>query len=163
MTSTSKHADRHNDAVALIDDLFRNVPGWDAAVAKAQESADVAAQVYALRERHGLTQTELAQRVGTQQSVIARLEDANYEGHSLTMLRRIGLAVGEFVTVTFTPITKASFPAHAAASPRKNAAKGVKSFGRAHNVAAKITGDLRSEPGKQQRAPLKGPAKKERR
>ena len=38
--------------------------------------------------------TELAKKAGTTQSVIARLEDAEYAGHSLTMLERIAAACG---------------------------------------------------------------------
>lgn len=38
---------------------------------------------------------------GSTQSVIARLEDADYGGHSLTMLRRIAEAIGYDVEVRF--------------------------------------------------------------
>ena len=41
-----------------------------------------------------MTQTELAKKVGTTQFVIARLEDAEYTGHSLTMLERIAAVCG---------------------------------------------------------------------
>ena len=47
-----------------------------------------------MREDAGLTQAELAKKVGTTQSAIARLEDAEYGGHSLTMLERIATACG---------------------------------------------------------------------
>ncbi len=47
-----------------------------------------------MREDAGLTQTELAKKVGTTQSVIARLEDAEYSGHSLTMFERIPITCG---------------------------------------------------------------------
>jgi transcriptional regulator with XRE-family HTH domain len=47
-----------------------------------------------MREDAGLTQTELARKIGTTQSVIARLEDAEYAGHSLAMLERIARACG---------------------------------------------------------------------
>jgi transcriptional regulator with XRE-family HTH domain len=55
---------------------------------------DLALLVREMRENAGYTQTELAKRVRTTQSVIARLEDAEYTGHSLTMLERIAAACG---------------------------------------------------------------------
>jgi len=51
----------------------------------------------------GHTQAQLAERVGTTQSVIARLEDADYEGYTLRMLDRIAAALGQRVEVTFVP------------------------------------------------------------
>jgi hypothetical protein len=42
--------------------------------------------------------------VGTSSSVISRLEDAEYRGHSLAMLRRIADAVGMKVVVRFVPL-----------------------------------------------------------
>lgn len=56
--------------------------------------ARVARRIYDLRTRAGLTQAELAARVDTTQSAISRLEDADYEGHSLSTLRRIAEALG---------------------------------------------------------------------
>ena len=47
-----------------------------------------------MREDAGLTQAELAKKVGTTQSVIARLEDAEYAGHSLRMLKRVATVCG---------------------------------------------------------------------
>ena len=47
-----------------------------------------------MREDASLTQTELAKKVGTTQSVIARLEDAEYTGHSLSMLERVATVCG---------------------------------------------------------------------
>ncbi len=58
------------------------------------QQIDLALLVREMREDAGFTQTELAKRVGTAQSVIARLEDAEYAGHSLTMLERIAGACG---------------------------------------------------------------------
>lgn len=53
----------------------------------------VARQIYELRKEAGLTQSELAEKVGTTQSAISRLESADYEGHSLSMLGRIADAL----------------------------------------------------------------------
>jgi len=58
------------------------------------QQIDLALLVREMREDAGFTQTELAKRVGTTQSVIARLEDAEYAGHSLAMLERIAAACG---------------------------------------------------------------------
>lgn len=60
-------------------------------------NADVAAKVYQLRTNARLTQKQLADRVGTQQSVISRIEDADYDGHSLSLLKRIATAFGKKV------------------------------------------------------------------
>ena len=100
---------QRNDAVAVIDRLFGDVAGWTEAVNESANANEVAQQLYALRARHALTQKELAALVGTTQSAIARLEDANYEGHSLSLLARIAAAVGERVRVTFEqPIERAA-------------------------------------------------------
>jgi hypothetical protein len=41
--------------------------------------------------------------IGTTESVISRLEDADYTGHSLSMLRRIADALGKRVEIRFVP------------------------------------------------------------
>jgi ribosome-binding protein aMBF1 (putative translation factor) len=66
-------------------------------------NADIARKVYQLRTKAGLSQRELAKRVGTTASVICRLEDADYEGHSLTMLKRIAEALDQRVEIRFVP------------------------------------------------------------
>jgi ribosome-binding protein aMBF1 (putative translation factor) len=64
---------------------------------------EVASKIYQLREKAKLSQAELARRVGTTQSVISRLEDADYDGHSLAMLNRIAAAVERRVEIRFVP------------------------------------------------------------
>lgn len=56
---------------------------------KAGEAWDVAIQLASLRKSSGISQKELAKRVGTSQQQISRLESPSYEGHSLSMLRRV--------------------------------------------------------------------------
>ena len=67
-------------------------------------NASVAEEVYRLRTDASLTQRELAKIVGTQASVICRLEDANYGGRTLSMLHRIAIALNNRVVVSFMPI-----------------------------------------------------------
>jgi ribosome-binding protein aMBF1 (putative translation factor) len=64
-------------------------------------AADVASQIYKLRTQARLSQRQLAAKVGTTASVICRLEDSDYDGHSLSMLRRIGTALGRDVRIVF--------------------------------------------------------------
>lgn len=69
-----------------------------------RQQAEIAQEIYDLRTAAGLTQRELATRVGTTASVICRLEDANYDRYSLVMLRRIAAALNSRVTVRFSPL-----------------------------------------------------------
>jgi len=82
------------DAVEI---LRRRYVGEDrerlASVEEERLHARVARQIYQLRVEAGLTQSELAEKVGTTQSAISRLESADYEGHSLSMLGRIADAL----------------------------------------------------------------------
>jgi transcriptional regulator with XRE-family HTH domain len=66
---------------------------------KAGEAWDVAIQLAQLRRRTGLSQKELAKRVGTSQQQISRLESPSYEGHTLSMLRRVAEVLGARVRV----------------------------------------------------------------
>jgi DNA-binding XRE family transcriptional regulator len=69
-----------------------------------RENAEVAHKIYDLRKEAGITQKELAKRIGTTPSVISRLEDADYDGHSIAMLRRIAAALGRRVRIEFDPV-----------------------------------------------------------
>jgi len=62
----------------------------------------VAQLIYEARTARGLTQKQLADRVGTKQSAIARLEDADYDGHSLSMLQKIAGALNQKVEIKFS-------------------------------------------------------------
>jgi ribosome-binding protein aMBF1 (putative translation factor) len=70
-------------------------------VEQERANMEVARQICDLREKAGLSQRGLAKLVGTTASVICRLEDADYEGHSLAMLNRVAAALGRRVEVRF--------------------------------------------------------------
>ena len=70
---------------------------------QAGEAWDVALQIAALRQEAGLSQEELAKRLGTSQQQISRLESPSYEGHSLSMLRRVAEALNAQVRVILEP------------------------------------------------------------
>jgi transcriptional regulator with XRE-family HTH domain len=74
-------------------------PSRRAQADQAMEDAIVGHLIYQARVRAKLTQKQLADMVGTDQAVISRLEDADYRGHSLGMLRRIAEALGKRVEI----------------------------------------------------------------
>jgi transcriptional regulator with XRE-family HTH domain len=61
-----------------------------------------------LRTKAGLTQAQLGKLIGTTASVICRLEDADYAGHSLAMLRRIAAALNQRIEIRFVPIRRSA-------------------------------------------------------
>jgi transcriptional regulator with XRE-family HTH domain len=63
------------------------------------EKLQIGQQIYDLRKEANLTQEELAEMVGTTGSVISRLENADYDGHSVKMLQRVASALGKKVTI----------------------------------------------------------------
>jgi len=69
-------------------------------------NAEIARKIYELRKKAGFSQRQLARRLGTSASAICRLEDADYEGHSLTMLKRIAEALDKRVEIRFLPAKK---------------------------------------------------------
>ena len=69
-------------------------------------NAEIARKIYELRTKAGLSQRELAKRVGTSASAICRLEDADYEGHSLLLLKRIADALDRRVEIRFVPVKR---------------------------------------------------------
>jgi len=92
------------DAVEILRRKFVDGDATRAAeVERERTNAEVAQLIYDRRVAAGLTQKQLAKLVGTTQSVISRLEDADYEGHSLTMLQRIAGALGQRITIAMAP------------------------------------------------------------
>ena len=95
--------DRTTNAVEILhrryikDDAERK-----ASVQAERVNAEVARLVYDLRKDAGLTQKELAELIDTTQSVVSRLEDAEYDGHSLSMLHRVAEALKQKLTVEMT-------------------------------------------------------------
>ena len=70
-------------------------------VEQEEDNLRVARLIYEARTKAGLTQAQLARLIGTSQPVISQLEDADYRGHSLTMLRRIASALGKRLKIEF--------------------------------------------------------------
>jgi ribosome-binding protein aMBF1 (putative translation factor) len=92
---------RTRDAVKILERVTGRSTAVRAGIANARINLEVAQMIYDARTKAGMSQRELAALIGSRQSVIARLEDADYEGHSLSMLQRIGEALGQRVELRF--------------------------------------------------------------
>lgn len=99
------------DALKIIDQMVGPDKELRDLMDAESVNVHVARMIYDARNKAGLTQKELAKLVGTTQSVIARLEDADYEGHSLNMLNRIAAALNKRIDIRFLPQRKAAQPA----------------------------------------------------
>ena len=65
-------------------------------------------QIFLAREKAGMTQQELAQKIGTRQANISRLEQGNYN-FTVEMLEKIANALGAQLRINFsTDIQKAA-------------------------------------------------------
>lgn len=91
------------DANRILDEVTGDDEELQQMIAEETVNAEVARLIYEARKTAGLTQAELAELIGSKQPVIARLEDADYEGHSLTMLQRIAIALNQRIEINFVP------------------------------------------------------------
>jgi ribosome-binding protein aMBF1 (putative translation factor) len=92
-----------NDALEIIRGSIERDPELAEMVRESSVNAQVSLIIYDVRKQAGLTQKQLADLIGTTQSVIARLEDADYEGHSLSMLARIAAALDRRLKIEMLP------------------------------------------------------------
>lgn len=102
MSTKPKKRKPTTDAVEIMHRrYFEGKPEMLAMLEEARVEDEIARKIYALRTKAGLTQRELAKMVGTSASAICRLEDADYEGHSMAMLKRIAEALNKRVEIRF--------------------------------------------------------------
>jgi ribosome-binding protein aMBF1 (putative translation factor) len=91
------------DALKILERVTGDNEAIKAGIAAAKTNLEVAQMIYDARTKAGLSQSELAVLIGSKQPVIARLEDADYKGHSLTMLQRIAAALEKRLELRFVP------------------------------------------------------------
>jgi ribosome-binding protein aMBF1 (putative translation factor) len=94
------------DAVEILHRLFiKDDPERQASLFAEEIKSNIAQRVYDLRSEAGLTQKQLAKKVGTTAKVIDNLEMTDYEDHEMgdvvLMLQRIAKAFGKRIDVDF--------------------------------------------------------------
>lgn len=86
-----------------LDGLIQQSPAFRAQVEEELAAINVAQDLVALRESRGLSQAQLADRLGITQSAIAQLESAQPKNVELRTLVRVATALGGHVDVSIRP------------------------------------------------------------
>jgi ribosome-binding protein aMBF1 (putative translation factor) len=94
-----------DDLDRLTEKLLEQDPSLQEEFVRAEQAWDIAFQIRDLREQAGLTQKQLAELVGTKQSNIARIEDADYTGYTLKTLEKVTKALRARLEVRIVPET----------------------------------------------------------
>ena len=95
-------------ANAWLGRLIRQSPVFEAKVAEELAAINIAQELAALREGRGLSQAQLAGRVGVTRSAIAQLESAHRKNIELRALVRIVTALGAHLKVSIRPHRQAA-------------------------------------------------------
>ncbi len=94
-------------AVEILKKRFGDSPERRVEITEEKAKFSAACIIHEARKRSGLTQKELAARINTKQSVISRLENADYDGHTLVMLKKVADALDMNLEISFEPKKKA--------------------------------------------------------
>ena len=86
-----------------VEEMIEKHPSLKEGLKRADHAWDIAGQVYDLRKKAGLTQTELARLVGTKQSNIARIESADYESYTYKTLEKVAKALKGRLEIKIVP------------------------------------------------------------
>lgn len=94
-----RRSKKTSDAVDLMHKWYGGDEEWEQMLVEERLRVQVGQIIYDLRTEAGLSQTALAELVGTGQSIISRLENADYEGSALEMLFRVCSALHRQIRV----------------------------------------------------------------
>lgn len=101
---------KKDDLDRLVEKALKIDPTLKEDMEKAGRAWDIAFQMYDLRKKAGLTQTQLAKLVGTQQSNIARIESADYTGYTFKTLEKVAKALKARLEIKIIPQTASGTP-----------------------------------------------------
>ncbi|MEQ8192371.1 MAG: helix-turn-helix transcriptional regulator [Candidatus Eremiobacterota bacterium] len=83
-----------------IEAEFMKDPGFRKAVKELEPEYEIISQIIKARIEQNITQEELAQKIGTRQSNISRLEGGNYNP-SLQFLKKLAKGLGKELHISF--------------------------------------------------------------
>jgi ribosome-binding protein aMBF1 (putative translation factor) len=91
----------------LYEELIGDDPTRQEEFEEELVNIEAAQLVYEMRTKAGLSQRALASKIGTSASAINRLESADYDGHTIGMVRRIATALNRRLELRAVPIKAA--------------------------------------------------------
>lgn len=94
---------KKDDLDRLTEKILKEDPSFAEKLEKADGAWDIAFQIYDLRKKAGLTQSQLARLVGTKQSNIARIESADYTGYTFKTLGKVTKALKARLEIRIVP------------------------------------------------------------
>ena len=100
---------KKDDLDRLTEKILKEDPGFQEQLDKAGRAWDIAFQIYDLRKKSRLTQTQLAKLVRTSQSNIARIESADYTGYTLKTLEKVANALKARIEIKIVPLGNSNF------------------------------------------------------
>ncbi len=77
-------------------------PKFRAAYKEVVANLEIGEKISELRRKHHMTQADLAKRVHTSRTAIARYESGNYENYNIVTLKRIAKALGKELEISFS-------------------------------------------------------------
>ena len=95
-----------NSTVSAIDRRAKNDPDFAAAVEAELQAMRIEQELVALRNASGLSQRQLAAKLGVKQPVIAKLEAGKTRNIGLQTLVRAVKAMNGRITVSITPAAR---------------------------------------------------------
>lgn len=96
---------KKDDLDRLTEKLIKQDPTLAEEFEKADQTLAIAFQIYSLRKKAGMTQEQLAKLVGTKQSNIARIENAEYAGYTFKTLEKVTRALKAKLEINIVPQT----------------------------------------------------------
>lgn len=101
-----------DDLDKTLEKILKEDPSFQGKLDEAEQAWDIALQLFDIRKKMGLTQTELAKLVGTKQSNIARIESADYTGYTLKTLEKVTKALKARLEIKIITQDTHKFPSH---------------------------------------------------
>jgi ribosome-binding protein aMBF1 (putative translation factor) len=102
-----------------VQELYNELIGHDQSAQEAFEqelvNIEAAQLIHDMRTKAGLSQRELARKIGTSASAINRLECDDYRGHTVAMVRRIAAALNRRLELRAVPVRRVTAKARTAA------------------------------------------------